>query len=208
VLRLGLPSGLHMLAEVGAFALVSVMTGRLGTDTVAANQIALGLESFTFMGALGVSGATSVRVGHSIGAGESPRRAGLLGIGLGAAVMMMGSVVFAIVPRPLIALFTNDPAIVDIGASLLRVAAIFQLFDGVQAVGAGALRGAGDVRYVLYAGIGAYWVVGVPSALFFGFTLHGGAVGMWWGLSASLMTAATAFLVRFLILSRRTILRV
>ncbi len=208
VLKLGLPSGLHMLAEIGAFTLVSVMAGRLGTTTVAANQIALGLASFTFMGALGVSGATSVRVGHYVGAGESPRRAGLLGIGLGAALMSAVAVVFALFPRPLIALFTKDPAIVDIGASLLRVAAIFQLFDGVQAVGAGALRGVGDVRYVLYAGICAYWVVGVPLALLFGFTLHGGAVGMWWGLSASLMTAAVAFLLRFAILSRRAIRRV
>lgn len=208
VLKLGLPSGLHMLAEIGAFALVSVITGRLGKATVAANQIALGLASFTFMAALGVSGATAVRVGHHIGAGESPRRSGLLGIGLGAIVMSVGAIAFALFPRPLMALFTNDDVIITLGARLLRVAAIFQLFDGVQAVGAGALRGAGDVRYVLIAGVCAYWVVGVPLALLFGFTLDGGAVGMWWGLSASLMTAATAFFVRFLILSRRGIKRV
>lgn len=207
VLRMGVPSGLHMLAEVGAFALVSVITGRLGKTAVAANQIALGLASFTFMAALGVSGATAVRVGHHIGAGESPRRAGLLGIGLGAVVMSVGAVFFALFPRTLVGIFTTDADVVELGARLLRIAAVFQLFDGVQAVGAGALRGAGDVRYVLFAGVCAYWVVGVPLSLLFGFSLGGGAVGMWWGLSLSLMTAALMFLARFIWLTRKPIAR-
>jgi len=207
VLDLGLPAGLHMLAEVGGFALVSVLAAKLGKTAVAANQVALGLASFTFMAALGVSGATAVRVGHCVGAGLSPRRSGLVGIGLGASVMMLGSLSFALFPRPLVALFTSDPAVIDLGVQLLRVAAIFQLFDGVQAVGAGALRGAGDVRFVLFVGVGAYWVVGVPMAVIFGFVMGRGAVGMWWALSIALMTAATAFLARFIAITRRPIAR-
>src|SRR5581483_3802759 len=100
VVRVGLPVGAQMLAEVGVFAFVSVFTANFGSATVDANQIALGLASFTFMGALGVSGATAVRVGHAIGARdrEAARRAGLTGIAIGALYMGFGAVVFASIP--------------------------------------------------------------------------------------------------------------
>ncbi len=200
VISLGLPVGLQLLAEVGVFALVSVLTGHFGSAVVSANQIALGLASFTFMGALGVSGATAVRVGNAIGAGDrtGARRAGLTGIAMGAATMATGAIVFAAAPSVLVRLFTHDPEIVALGTSLVRVAALFQLFDGMQAVGAGALRGAGDVRFAFAGGVVSYWVIGLPLALFFGVYLGHGALGMWWGLSASLIAAAMIFLYRFL----------
>jgi len=205
VFRVGLPVGAQMLAEVGVFALVSVLTGHFGSAVVSANQIALGLASFTFMGALGVSGATAVRVGHAYGRvdREGARRSGLTGIALGAATMAISAVVFALAPRLLVRLFTHDPQIVALGAALVRVAAVFQLFDGMQAVGAGALRGAGDVRFAFGAGVVSYWIVGLPLALFFGFSRGRGALGMWWGLSASLVAAALLFLVRFIAVTRK-----
>jgi len=200
VFRVGLPVGAQMLAEVGVFAFVSVFTASFGSASVDANQIALGLASFTFMGALGVSGATAVRVGHAIGARDrgAARRAGLTGIALGAAAMGTGAIVFATIPSILVRFFSRDPEIVEIGTALVRVAAVFQLFDGMQAVGAGALRGAGDVRFAFGGGVVSYWVIGLPLALFFGVAHGHGAVGMWWGLSASLVAAAIIFLVRFI----------
>jgi len=209
IVRVGMPVGLQMLAEVGVFALVSVLTGHFGAVAVSANQIALGLASFTFMGALGVSGATAVRVGHAIGAHDasSARRAGLVGIAMGALGMSVGGIVFALAPHVLVRLFTHDPEIVSLGVAFVRIAALFQLFDGMQAVGAGALRGAGDVRVAFAAGAVSYWGVGLPLALFLGFVEGHGALGMWWGLSASLVTAAMIFLVRFVVLTSPTRIR-
>jgi MATE family multidrug resistance protein len=200
VFRVGLPVGAQMLAEIGVFAFVSVFTANFGSASVDANQIALGLASFTFMGALGVSGATAVRVGHAVGARdyEAARRSGLTGIALGAAAMGIGAIVFATVPSVLVRFFSQDPEIVEIGTALVRVAALFQLFDGMQAVGAGALRGAGDVRFAFAGGVVSYWVIGLPLALYFGVAHGHGALGMWWGLSASLVAAAMIFLVRFI----------
>jgi MATE family multidrug resistance protein len=206
VVRMGLPVGAQMLAEVGVFALVSVLTGHFGSAVVSANQIALGLASFTFMGALGVSGATAVRVGHAVGRADrrGARRSGLTGIALGAAAMGTGAVLFATAPTVLVRLFTHDREIVAIGSALVRVAAVFQLFDGMQAVGAGALRGAGDVRFAFGGGLLSYWLVGLPLALYFGFARGHAALGMWWGLSASLIAAALIFLLRFAALTRRS----
>jgi MATE family multidrug resistance protein len=177
-----------------------VFTASFGSASVDANQIALGLASFTFMGALGVSGATAVRVGHAVGARdhEAARRSGLTGIALGAAAMGIGAIVFATIPSVLVRFFSQDSEIVEIGTALVRVAALFQLFDGMQAVGAGALRGAGDVRFAFAGGVVSYWVIGLPLALFFGVAHGHGALGMWWGLSVSLVAAAIIFLVRFI----------
>ncbi len=208
VLRLGLPVGLQLLAEIGVFSLVALLAGRLGTSVLSAHQIAVGLASFTFMGALGVGGATAVRVGHAVGAGRSPRRSGLVGLGLGAAVMSFGALVFALIPRPLIAVFTTDPQVIEIGARLLRIASLFALFDGIQAVASGALRGAGDVRFPFLANVGAHWLVGLPIALTLGFGLGLGAVGLWWGLTAGLVSVSMLLTARFFFLVRRGIARV
>src|SRR5258706_103090 len=99
---------------------------------------------------------------------------------------------FVLVPRPLVALFTHDPQVIALGMVLLRIAGVFQLFDGVQAVAGGALRGAGDVRFSFYANLTAYWVIGLPLALVLGFTLGWGAPGIWWGLTLGLILVAVA----------------
>lgn len=208
VLRLGTPIGLQLLAEIGVFSVVAVLAGRLGKVAVSAHHIAIGLASFTFMGVLGVSGATAVRVGHAVGERRSPRRAGLLGIGMGAAFMMCSSAMFLLMPRPLVALFTDDPAVTDLGVRLLGVAAAFQLFDGVQGVAAGALRGAGDVRFAFAANVAAHWLVGFPLALVLAFTLDMGAFGLWWGLLCGLVLVSVLLLWRFLKISNRPLDRV
>jgi MATE family multidrug resistance protein len=208
VYRLGLPVGLQMLAEMGIFSLVALLSGALGPEVASAHQVAIGMASFTFMGALGVSGATAVRVGHAVGGGTSPRRAGVLGIALGAAVMTFGAVAFLAVPRVLVGAFTHDERVIAIGVNLVRIAALFQLFDGVQAVAAGALRGAGDVRFPFVANVVAHWLVGFPVALTLGFAMHGGAPGLWWGLTAGLVVVSVALAARFAAISKRAIARV
>jgi MATE family multidrug resistance protein len=206
--KLGLPIGAQMLAEMGVFTVAALLAGSLGTHVVAAHQIAIGLASFSFMGALGVASATAVRVGRAVGAGTSPRRAGILGMGLGAAVMMGGTLVFALVPHAIVGLFTDNPEVVQLGSTLVRIAAVFQLFDGVQAVAAGALRGAGDLRFPFAANVGAHWLIGFPTALALGFAAKWGASGLWWGLTSGLVVASFVLAYRFVRISRGPIARV
>jgi MATE family multidrug resistance protein len=208
VLRLGTPIGLQLLAEIGVFSLVAVLAGRLGKVAVSAHHIAIGLASFTFMGVLGISGATAVRVGYAVGEGRSPRRAGLLGIGMGVAFMACSSTLLLVMPRTFVALFTDDPEITELSVKLLTIAAAFQLFDGVQGVASGALRGAGDVRFAFAANVAAHWLVGFPLALWLGFQLRWGAPGLWWGLLVGLALTAGALLFRFLAISKGTLRRV
>jgi multidrug resistance protein, MATE family len=206
--RLGLPVGLQMLAEIGVFSLVALLTGALGAEVASAHNIALGMASLTFMGAVGVGGATSVRVGRAIGAGRSPRRTGAIGMALGAAVMTVGAVTFAAAPRLIARAFTNDDRVIAIGVDLLRIAALFQVFDGVQAVAAGALRGAGDMRFPFLANVAAHWLVGFPAAMLLGFVLHLGAQGLWWGLTAGLVFVSALLGARFAAITGRPIARV
>jgi MATE family multidrug resistance protein len=206
--RIGIPIGLQLLAEMGIFSLVALLAGTLGAEVASAHQVAIGLASLTFMGALGVSGATAVRVGHAVGAGSSPRRAGSLGIALGACVMLGGAVVFACFPRLLVGAFTADVRVIAIGSDLVRIAALFQLFDGVQAVAAGALRGAGDVRFPFVTNVVGHWFIGFPVALTLGFALHGGAQGLWWGLTSGLVVVSITLAARFWRISGRAIARV
>ncbi len=207
VLRLGMPIGLQLLAEIGVFSLVAVLAGRLGSVAVSAHQIAMGLASFTFMGALGISGATAVRVGHAIGEGRSPRAAGLIGIALGGAFMSASALLFLLARRPLVAVFAEDPAVIELGASLLVVAAAFQLFDGIQGVSAGALRGAADVRFAFVANVGAHWFIGLPLALWLGFRAGLGAQGLWIGLLVGLALVAILLLWRFVVVAKGPIAR-
>jgi multidrug resistance protein, MATE family len=207
-LRLGLPIGLQLLAEVGVFTVGALLVGRFGAAATSAHQVAIGLASFTYMGALGVSGATAVRVGYAVGEVRSPRRAGFIGIGLGAAFMSLGAMTFATIPGPLVRLFTADADTVKLGTTLLLIAAVFQLFDGVQAVAAGALRGAGDVRYSFAANVGAHWAVGFPLACLFGFVLGFGVRGIWWGLTSGLVCVSLLLGARFVTVSGRVITRV
>lgn len=209
VLALGLPIGFQNLAEVGLFALVAVLAGRIGAEAAAAHQIAIALASFTFCVAAGIGAATSVRVGYHVGAGstEGARRAGFMGIGLAALIMGGFGTAFLVAPSFFTHLLTSDPNVVPLGMALLSVAALFQVSDGIQAVALGALRGAGDTRIGLIANLVGYYFMGLPVAYYWGIARGGGVIGLWWGLSAGLTAVAIGLSCRFHVLSRQRLAR-
>jgi MATE family multidrug resistance protein len=208
ILRVGVPIGLHFGAEVGIFALAGFLAGRLGAESLAAHQIALTYSSVTFTFAMGIGNAGSVRVGLAVGARDTPgaRRAGLLAFAAGAAFMGVAAVTYLLIPGPIVATMTNSPAIAALAIPLFTVAAVFQISDGVQGVGAGVLRGAGEARFTFTANVIGHYLIGLPLALLLGFHLRWGVVGIWWGLAAGLTAVAVALVWRFLRVSDREIL--
>ena len=205
--KVGLPVALQMGAEVGVFALVAVLASRLGTMQLAAHQLVIGLASFTFTVALGVAAAGSVRVGIGIGARDAlgTRFAGHVAFLGGVAVMGVSALTFAIAPGVVARLVTDQADVIAASIPLMMIAAVFQLSDGIQAVGAGVLRGAGDTKYAFYANLVGHWVIGFPIALFLGFHAGLGIAGLWWGLCAGLTVVAVLLFVRFERLSRSQI---
>ncbi len=205
--RVGTPIALHMGAEVGVFALVGLLAGRLGREPLAAHQIAIALASFSFCFALGIGQAGSVRVGWAVGAGDTPaaRRSGLAAFAAGASVMAIAGLLFLSFPTALARLMSDDAAVVATTAPLLVVAAVFQVFDGVQAVGAGVLRGAGDTRFTFVANVVGHWAIGFPVAITLGLVRAQGVTGLWWGLCVGLSAVGITLLVRFIRLSARPI---
>ena len=202
--RVGLPVGLQMGAEVGVFALVAVLAARLGTLDLAAHQLVIGIASFTYTAALGISAAGSVRVGIGVGSRNAAltRIAGHVAFVAGAAVMGVAALAFLTIPRPMARLFTNQESVIATAIPLFLVAAVFQLSDGVQAVGGGVLRGAGDTKFTFYANVVGHWLIGLPIALFLGFKRGLGIVGLWWGLCVGLTVVAVILFLRFERLSR------
>jgi MATE family multidrug resistance protein len=205
--RVGLPTGLHMVAEVAFFSLAGFLAARLGAVAIAAHQLALSVASLTFTVALGVGNAGSVRVGHFVGARDrlGARRAGLTAFGAAAGFMSLCGVAFLLVPHGIARLLTDDPAVVAVAAPLFSIAAFFQVADGIQAVGAGVLRGAGETRFTFLANLAGHWALGLPSVLLFVFALDLGVAGLWWGFVAGLFAVAGALLWRFLRVSSRDI---
>ncbi|HEY6106584.1 MAG TPA: MATE family efflux transporter [Anaeromyxobacteraceae bacterium] len=201
--RVGLPVGLHMGAEVGVFALVGFLAGRLGREPLAAHQIAIAVASFSFNAAVGIGNAGSVRVGWAVGTRDTAaaRRAGLTAFGAGAAFMSLWGLAFLLFPGPLARLMTDQPEVVAAAAPLMVVAGVFQISDGIQGVGAGVLRGAGDTRFTFLANMVGHWAVGLPVALGLGVGLGMGITGLWWGLCAGLTAVACGLFARFLRLS-------
>ena len=204
-LSLGVPVGLQMGAEVFVFALVGLLAGRFGKVSLAAHEVALSLASFTFCGAVGVGQAGSVRVGWAIGAGNSSaaRRSGLVAFAGGAGIMGLAALLFFLVPRPLARLLTDQEDVIAATIPLLAVCAVFQISDGVQAVGAGVLRGAGQTRFSFIANVVGHYFVGLPVAILLGIVLGRGVIGLWWGLCAGLTAVAIALLARFAAVSSR-----
>ncbi len=205
--KIGVPVGLQMTAEVGVFALVGVLAGRLGDDALAAHQVALALSSFTFCVAIGIGSAGSVLVGWAVGARDTlaARRAGLLAFGVVGAFMTLCALAFYFLPGPLTRLLSDQHSVIAATAPLMVVAAVFQISDGVQGVGAGVLRGAGETRFAFVANVLGHWAIGLPLALYLGFSLQLGVVGLWWGLCAGLTAVAAALFGRFWLRSRREI---
>jgi MATE family multidrug resistance protein len=148
---------------------------------------------------LGISAAAAVSVGHAIGAGDAARarRAGWLALGLGTSFMLLAAAAFVLWPRPLIELYTHDPRILALGPALLIIVAAFQIFDGIQIVSTGALRGLGETRAPMLANLVGYWVLGLPLGFFLCFALKWGIYGLWIGLTLALVVIALAVLARW-----------
>jgi MATE family multidrug resistance protein len=199
LVRLGAPAAGQILAEVGAWNLATLSAGWLTPVALATHQIALNYAAVTYMVPLGVGAAAAVSVGHAIGAGDADRarRAGWLALALGTAFMLCAAVVFLVAPGPLIALYTRDPQVMAVGPGLLYLAAAFQIFDGIQTVCTGALRGLGETRAPMIANLVGYWVIGLPLGLTLCFVLHWGIYGLWIGLTLALIVIATTLLLRW-----------
>jgi MATE family multidrug resistance protein len=199
LVRLGAPAAGQIVLEVGAWNLSTLSAGWLTPAALATHSIALNYASITYMVPLGVSAAAAVGVGHAIGAGDAPRarRAGWLALALGTGFMLLAAVVFLVAPRPLIALYTRDPRVLEVGPSLLGLAAAFQIFDGIQTVSTGALRGLGETRFPMYANFVGYWILGLPLGLSLCFVLHWGIYGLWIGLTLALIVIASTLLLRW-----------
>jgi len=200
LLRVGLPAAGQMLFEVGVFALATALAGRVSADALAANQIALNMASLTFMVPYGIGSAGAVRVGQAIGRRDllGARAAGWTAIALGVAFMTLASSTFLTFPVALVRAYTSDERVISIGVALLFVAAVFQLFDGLQGVATGVLRGAGDTHTPMFWNLGGHWLVGLPLGYLLCFRLGRGVVGLWWGLSTGLMICGVALLVTWI----------
>ena len=197
LVTLGAPAAAQLTLEVGVFAASTALAGRLHPTALAGHQIAINIAAFTFMVPLGVSSAGAVRVGHAVGRldPEGAARAGWTALSLGLAFMSCAAAVFLLAPRMLISLFTTAPDVIAIGASLLTIAAVFQMFDGLQGVATGVLRGLGDTRTPMLWNLGAHWFIGLPLGYTLCFVTGVGVTGLWWGLSAGLIICGIALLV-------------
>ena len=197
LLKLGAPAAGQILLEIGAFAAATAICARLGPVPLSGHEIALNCAALTFMVPLGISSAAAVRVGQQLGRSdpEGARRAGWSAIMLGAGFMSCAGLVFVSVPKMIARAFSPDPTVVRVGATLLLVAAAFQLFDGLQVVTTGALRGAGDTKTPMFANFVAYWIIGLPLGSFLCFRLRWGALGVWIGLCAGLMIIGSGLVI-------------
>ncbi len=198
MVRLGAPIGFHLFLEFGAFGAIGVAMGWLGATAMSGHQIALNLAAFAFMIPLGISQAAAVLVGRAVGEGNPARaRRSAGGSAILCCLVMAGTAtIFLTLPEWLAAVFSTDPGIAAVAAALMPVAGMFQLFDGLQVVCAGALRGVADtLRPMIYNVLG-FWLFGLPISLGLGFALEWGPVGLWWGLAAGLGAVALLLLGR------------
>ena len=196
LLRLGLPAASQIGAEVGVFALATAMSGMLDPISSASHQIALNMAGVAFMIPLGMGSAGAVRVGHAVGAREPARVAasGWTAIVLGTGFMVESGLAFVLMPRQLIHLFSDDPDVLRVGTSLLLLGAVFQLFDGIQGVTTGTLRGLGDTRTPMITNLAAHWLLGLPVSYTLCFLLGWGVYGLWVGLSLGLIVTGITLL--------------
>ncbi len=193
---LGLPAALHITLEMGLFSVATALASRLDAASLAAHQIALSVAATTFMVPLGVSSAGAIRVGLAMGAGDRDgvRHGGWLAIVLGVGFMALAALTLFVFPGPIINLFTGDANVLAVGVSLLYVAGFFQLFDGLQVVTAGILRGLGDTRTPMVAGLVGYWILGLPAGYWLCFGLGWGVSGLWVGMLVGLTTVGVVLL--------------
>jgi MATE family multidrug resistance protein len=198
MVRLGSPIGIQFTLEYGAFGATGLFMGLLGTVPMAGHQVALNLASLTFMVPLGISQATAVLVGQGVGRGDPPgaRRSAGAGLLLGMGFMATTAILFLTLSGPLARLYSDDPDVLALAMGLIPLAGIFQVFDGLQVVSSGVLRGVGDTRAPMLLNLLGFWCIGMPVGLWLGFGASMGPRGLWWGLVLGLATVGTLLLSR------------
>jgi MATE family multidrug resistance protein len=199
MLKIGVPSGIQFVFEVGAFAMAAIMMGWLGTVPLAAHQIAISLVSLSYVMASGISAASTVRVGNQIGLKDALnlRRVGNTSFIIAIIFMAVCSGLYITFSGFLPTLYVKDEEVLGIATSLIIIAGCFQLSDGVQVVGLGSLRGMSDVKVPTYITLAAYWGLAIPISYLLGFTFDLGPQGIWYGLLIGLTVAAIALYWRF-----------
>ena len=205
--KIGVPTGLQMVFEVGAFVAAVFIAGLISKEAIASNQIAQSLISISYMLATGFGSAATVRVGNQMGLKDYKqlRKAGISNMVLVTLMMAIFGLVFIFASELLPAMYIDDAEVISITASLLGVAALFQLSDGIQVVGLGALRGLQDVKVPTYITFVAYWIIALPLSYVFALKLGYGAMGIWMGLGIGLTFSAIFNLQRFLKITNRLI---
>jgi len=198
--EVGWPISSQILLEVLAFALGALMMGWLGPVSLAAHQIAIGMASLTFMVVTGIASGTTIRVSHQFNLGDyhSMKKATAASVHLVLAFMSTTAITFLLLRNEIPHLYTHDQEVIKVASQLLIMAAIFQIFDGLQVVMLGALRGLTDVKYAMFAAFVAYILISLPLSYFLAFTIEWGPVGIWVGFVVSLAIAGLLFLARFI----------
>jgi multidrug resistance protein, MATE family len=204
ILNIGLPSGMQFIFEVGAFSMAAIMMGWMGTVSLAAHQIAINLASLTYMMATGIAAATTIRVANEYGKKDIPsmRKVGLIGFIMSGSFMAFNAVLLILGRNFLPSLYINDPEVINLASWLIWVAAFFQLSDGIQVVGLGALRGMSDVKIPTIITLIAYWVLALPIGYISGIIFKLGPMGVWIGLWTGLTAAAVMLYIRFYKISK------
>ena len=196
LVQLGFPAATQFGMEVGVFAVCTALIAKLGAVPLASHQVALNTVSLTYMVPLGIASAAAVRVGQALGRGDphGASRAGWTALALGTSFMFCMGVILFLIPDPISRIYTPDPVVIHAAGVLLYVAAFFQLFDGMQTVATGALRGAGDTRTPMLCHLILYWGIGLPLGAYLCFRLRWGAPGLWTGLCVALILIGCALL--------------
>ena len=204
LVRTGLPVALTILAEAGLFSGAAFLMGRIGAEQLAGHTVALQLAAFAFQVPFGVGQAATIRVGYFYGARDAAAigRAGWTGIAIGTGFMVLTAGVMLFAPRFIIRLYVDPDApqnaiLVGFALKFMTVAAAFQLFDGIQAVSAGALRGVQDTRVPMWMALFGYWVPGLGTAVALGFFTPLQGTGIWIGLAVGLVVVASLLLQRW-----------
>jgi multidrug resistance protein, MATE family len=199
LVQIGLPVGCQYLSEVGAFAFAAILIGWISAPALAAHQIAITCAGTTFMFPLGVSQAVSIRIGQAVGSGLNSLIRTLFTGGLTISFLMMSvsALLFAVIGRPIACAFNTNPAVVEVASTLLIIAGVFQIADGVQVTAMGALRGIADVRIPMLLAIAFYWIIAIPVGYSLAFFGRLGAAGIWMGLALGLFLAAITLSIRF-----------
>jgi multidrug resistance protein, MATE family len=199
ILKLGWPISLQMAFEVGAFSFSAIMIGWLGAKELAAHQIAISMAALTYMMASGIAAAATIRVGNLFGSGQvkEMQMAGYSSLVMVIIFMTTAGLILILLNNIIPQFYVKDPEVINIAAGLIIIAALFQISDGVQVVGLGALRGLEDVKVPGMISLLAYWIVALPIGYVLGFTLRGGANGIWTGLLFGLTVAAILLFFRF-----------